>query len=119
MGYGVIVAARFFEQINRDTAKFAAPLLPALADEKRLLAVMTILSMSNVRFSEMKEKLQCAENELQTALGELVLQGIVVAKKSKHKFFGTAYEINNMYHTCLCVLIATIKMEDVSLKGIS
>lgn len=24
-----------------------------------------------------------------------------------------------MYHTCLCVLIATIKMEDVSLKGIS
>ncbi|MBQ7922681.1 MAG: helix-turn-helix transcriptional regulator [Clostridia bacterium] len=118
-GYGAVLTRGFFENINKDTVEFAMKLLPALADKTCFLICLAIVSMSDISFSELKEKLASEEEQLRPALDKLITAGIVVEKISKHKSRGYTYEITDMYHTCLCILIATIEMQRYSLKGIS
>ncbi len=118
-GYGAIVTRAFFENINGDTADFASNILPVLSEKNNLLVCMAIISMSDISFGEMQEKLKFAENTLRASLDKLITSKIVIEKKSKHKSLGFTYEINSMYHTCLCILIATLEMQLYSLKGIS
>lgn len=118
-GYGAIMTRNFFENIDRDTADFAEKLLPAIASKNNLLVCFAIISISDISFREMQEKLGFDEETLRGALDELIAADIVVEKKSKHKALGLTYEINSMYHTCLCILIATLEMQRFSLKGIS
>jgi len=84
-----------------------------------MLVCLAIISMSDISFGELQEKLSLDENELRAALDTLIEIGIVLEKKSKHKSLGYTYEICNMYHTCLCILFATLEMQRYSLKGIS
>ena len=118
-GYGSIVTRDFFENINRDTAEFASTVLPALSEKNNLLVCMAIISMSDISFGELQEKLNFDENILRNSLDRLIGSGLVIEKKSKHKALGLTYEIRSMYHTCLCILIATIEMQRYSMKGIS
>jgi hypothetical protein len=75
--------------------------------------------MSDISFTEMQEKLGFDESILRARLDALIKTGIVIEKKSKHKSLGFTYDIHDMYHTCLCVLIATLEMQRYSLGGIS
>ena len=75
--------------------------------------------MSDISFSELMEKLGFDENALRASLDSLIETGIVVEKKSKHKSLGYTYDIHEMYHTCLCVLTATLEMQRYSLRGVS
>ncbi|MBQ9087065.1 MAG: helix-turn-helix transcriptional regulator [Clostridia bacterium] len=118
-GYGAILTRSFFEHINRDTAEFATTLLPALSDRVCFLVCMAILSMSDISYGELQEKLGISEEELRLTLDRLIAQKIVIEKVSKHKSLGRTYDINDMYHTCLCILIATVEMQRYSLTGIS
>lgn len=118
-GYGAIVTRAFFENVNRDTADFASKLLPALSDKNGFLVCLAIISMSDISFSELMEKLGFDENTLRASLDSLIETGIVVEKKSKHKSLGFTYDIHEMYHTCLCILIATLEMQRYSFRGVS
>ena len=118
-GYGAIITRDFFENVDKDTLDFAEKALPALSKRINLLVCLAIISMSDISFGEMKEKLSFEENTLRSALDELIDVNIVIEKESKHKSLGFTYEINNMYHTCLCILFATLEMQRYSLKGIS
>jgi len=118
-GYGAILTRAFFENINPDTAEFAAGILPALSEKNNMLVCMAILSMSDISFGELQEKLGMDETVLRNSLDKLIACSLVAEKKSKHKSLGLTYEICDMYHTCLCILIATIEMQRESLKGIS
>ena len=118
-GYGATVTRAFFENVSRDTADFASKLLPALLDKNSFLVCLAIISMSDISFSEFMEKLGFDENTLRASLDSLIEAGIVVEKKSKHKALGYTYDIHEMYHTCLCVLIATLEMQRYSLRGVS
>lgn len=109
-GYGAILTRAFFENINTDTAEFAAILLPALANKDNLLVCMAIISMSDISFGELQEKLSISEDKLRASLDNLIAAKIVHEKISKHKSLGFTYEISSMYHSCLCILIATIEM---------
>ena len=118
-GYGAMVTRAFFENINGDTVEFAGKILPVLADKNNLLVCLAIISMSDISFTEILEKLGFDENTLRSSLDKLTASGIVIEKKSKHKSLGFTYDINDMYHTCLCLLIATVEMQRYSLGGIS
>lgn len=118
-GYGAIVTRGFFENINQNTVDFAEKILPALSKKNNLLVCLAILSMSDISFSEMQEKLGFEESVLRNALDQLIAVGIVIEKKSKHKSLGLTYEIREDYHTCLCILIATIEMQRYSMQGLS
>lgn len=118
-GYGAILTRAFFETVNKDTADFAETILPALSSKNNLLVCMAIISMSDISFGEMQEKLGFAEDTLRASLDRLIDAKLVIEKESKHKSLGFTYEISSMYHTCLCILIATIEMQRYSLKGIS
>ena len=118
-GFGAILTRDFFENINQQTVEFTKKLLPAFTEKNNILVCLAIISMSDISFSELQEKLTLDENALRTALDTLITVGIVVEKKSKHKSLGFTYEIHNMYHTCLCILFATLEMQRYSLEGIS
>ncbi len=109
-GYGAILTRAFFENITSDTADFGANLLPALADKNNFLVCMAIISMSDISFGEIQEKLNLSEDELRKTLDILIVAKVVIEKESKHKSLGFTYEISGMYHSCLCILIATIEM---------
>ena len=118
-GYGAVLTRAFFEQIDRGTAEFAAGMLSVLAERNCLLVCMAIISMSGISFGELQEKLQLDEPTLRMALDRLITAQLVVETKSKHLSLGLTYEISGMYHTCLCILLATIEMQRYSLNGIS
>lgn len=118
-GYGAILTRSFFEHINRETVRFAARILPALSKESTLLVCMAILSMSDISIGELEEKTHLEKAVLRDALDELIASELIVEKKSKHKSLGLTYEINSMYHTCLCILLATVEMQRFSLGGVS
>ena len=118
-GFGAILTRDFFENINQQTVEFTKKLLPAFTEKNNILVCLAIISMSDISFSELQEKLTLDKNALRTALDTLITVGIVVEKKSKHKSLGFTYEIHNMYHTCLCILFATLEMQRYSLEGIS
>ena len=118
-GYGAILTRSFFEHISKKTADFAADLLPALSEKETFLVCMAIISMSDISFGELKEKLGFDDEPLRRALDKLIGANLVIEKKSKHKSLGCTYDINSMYHTCLCILIATVEMQRYTLGGIS
>lgn len=118
-GFGAIVTRDFFENIDQHTVEFIQKIMPALTEKNNILVCLAIISMSDISFGELKEKLNLDEKALRDALDALIAAQIVVEKKSKHKSLGFTYEINSMYHTCLCVLFATLEMQRYSLKGIS
>lgn len=118
-GYGAIITREFFENINQETVEFAQKILPALSDKNNLLVCLAIISMSDISLEELRQKLGFEENILRTSLDKLIKVGIVIEKKSKHTALGFTYDIHSMYHTCLCILLATIEMQRFSLKGIS
>ena len=109
-GYGAILTHAFFESITQNTADLGADFLAALAAKDNLLVCMTIISMSDISFAEMQEKLKLSEENLRIALDVLIGAKIVIEKESKHKSLGFTYEISSMYHSCLCILIATIEI---------
>jgi transcriptional regulator with XRE-family HTH domain len=118
-GYGAIITRKFFESIDRDTVEFAQKILPALSEKNNILVCLAIISMSDISFGEIKEKVSLEEKALRASLDELIEAEIVIEKLSKHKALGFTYEINERYHTCLCILFATLEMQCYTLKGIS
>ena len=118
-GYGAIITRAFFENINRDTADLAADMFSVLSVKDCLLVSMAIVSMSDISYNELKDKLGFDDESLRKALDRLIESNLVAENKSKHKCLGFTYEIKDMYHTCLCILLATIEMQRFSLKGIS
>lgn len=118
-GYGALVTRKFFENVNQETVEFVQTILPTLSKKNNILVCLAIISMSDISFGEIKEKLNFDENTLREALDELIAVNVVIEKKSKHKSLGFTYEVNEMYHTCLCIIFATLEMQRYSLKGIS
>ena len=118
-GYGAILIRRFFENINIETAEFASEILSALSEKNNILVCFAIISMSDISYTELKEKLGFDDECLRKALDRLIEAKLVVEKESKHKSLGLTYEISSMYHTCLCILFATAEMQRLSLEGIS
>ena len=118
-GFGAIVTRGFFENIDQGTVDFAEKVLPALSERNNILVCLAIISMSDISFGEMQERLSLDEIALREALDKLISVGIVIEKKSKHKSLGFTYEIDSMYHTCLCILFATVEMQRYSLQGVS
>lgn len=118
-GYGAILTRSYFESIRKETAEFAETILPALSEKDNFIVCMAIITMSDISYDELKEKSGLHDDTLRQALDKLIKSNIVVEKKSKHKALGYTYEINSIYHTCLCIIIATIEMQRYSFDKIS
>ena len=118
-GYGSIITRNFFKSINKETLDFAESILPVLAVKDCLFVSMAIISMSDISYGELKEKVNFEDERLRNALDQLIEAKIVIEKESKHKSLGYTYDIAEMYHTCLCIIIATLEMQRYTLEGIN
>ncbi len=118
-GYGAIVTRDFFENITKETLDFSKPVLEALAEPNAILLISVIVSMSGISKTELEEKAGLGKEGLQKVLDVLVSSGIVSEEESKHAVLGKVHEISSMYHTCICILLATLEMQRDTLNGIS
>lgn len=118
-GYGAVITRNFFENITEATLHFTHPILKALAQPNTLPIIALIISMNDISIFEIEEKLGLNKEEIQKALNTLIAADLVTEKVSKHKALGKTYTIASMYHTCLCILLATMEMQRDTLKGIS
>lgn len=118
-GYGTIITRDFFKTITKDTVEFAEKIMPVISEKNTILVCLAIISMSDISFGEMREKLNFDDATLRAALDKLIAAKLVIEKKSKHKSLGLTYEINEMYHTCLSIIFATLEMQRYSLKSFS
>jgi len=118
-GYGSIITRNFFKSINKETLNFAESILPVLAVKDCLLICMAIISMSDISYVELKEMIDFDDEKLRKALDQLIEAKLVVEKASKHKSLEYTYDISEMYHTCVCIIIATIEMQRYTLEGIN
>ena len=84
-GFGAIVTRKYFETIDESTVAFCTPILSALGDEACCKVLMAVLSMSDISYYELIEKLAMDEPTLQKALDLLLERKILEAEKSKHK----------------------------------
>ena len=76
--------------------------------------------MSDISIYEMKEKLPDMDEAALTAAVEgLKSSGLLKEAESKHKVLGKTYTIYDMFHTCLCILLATMEMQRLSLQGVA
>ncbi len=118
-GYGAIVTRDFFTNVAPETLDFSRPIFEILAKPNVLSVVCAIISMSDISISEIKEKLAISEQEMLTALDEGISSGLITEKTSKHKALGKTYEIAGIYHTCICILLATMAMQKLNFGGLS
>ncbi len=118
-GYGAVITRDFFANITPETVDFSRDIFGILAKPNVLAVVSAIISMSDISISEMKEKLGMDEPKILAALEEGISSGLITEKVSKHKALGKTYEISEMYHTCLCILLATMAMQKLTLGGLS
>lgn len=118
-GYGAIITRSFFENINMETANFASTLLPVLSIKECFLICMAIMSMNDISYGELKNKLGYDDETLRKSLNSLIDANLVIETESRHPSLGLTYEISSMYYTCLCIIFATIEIQRFSLKGIS
>lgn len=118
-GYGAIITRGFFESINEATADFAETILPVLSVKDCLMVCMAVISMSDISYAELKDKTNFDDERLRKALDQLIDAKLVVEKQSKHKSLGYTYDITDVYHTCICIIIATIEMQRYTLEGIN
>ena len=118
-GYGAIVTRRFFENITKETLDFSKPVLEALAEPNAILVISVIVSMSGISRAELEERAGLSKKEMQQVLDVLISSRIVSEEESKHKALGKIYKIIDMYHTCICILLATLEMQRDTLNGIS
>ncbi len=110
-GYAALITRKFFEKVDKDTAEFGARLLGAMSDVNRFKVLMAVISMSDISYSEMKELIGLDDDALRLAINTLKDAEILLEKESKHKALGSTFEIGEMYHTCLCIIIATVQMQ--------
>lgn len=122
-GYAAIVLRKYFESMDKEFAKYAKDLLNILSSKNCIFILMSVVSMSDISFDEMKEKLSplgLNEEEISEAIQKLTEANILIEKPSKHKSLLRTYDINDMYHSFICILLASLKMQMESLRrGIS
>ncbi len=68
---------------------------------------MAMVSKSGIGYDELKEVLGFGDEVLSAALDRLTASGLVFEKCSEN---GKTYYIKDMYHTCLCVIMATLEV---------
>ncbi len=119
-GYGAIVTRDFFSWINRESLVLGEEMFNTLAVPGAVRVLAAVVSMSDISYFELKEKLpELEEAVLMNALDALKNARILVEKESKHKALGRTYDVQQMFHTCLCILLATLEMQRYSFRGVA
>lgn len=118
-GFGAILTRDFFRQLTPDMVDLSQRLFGVLGQPNTFAVVLAILSMSDISFDELSEKLSLDKDALQTALDTLRNGEVIVEKLSKHKVLGKTYDIREEYHTVLSLLVGLMQVEQDSLCGLS
>lgn len=118
-GFGALLTRDFFAQLTPEMLPMATRFFTLLGRPNAFAVLLAILSMSDISFDELVEKLSLSPEELQPALDTLREGGLIVEKLSKHKVLGKTYDIEEKYHTVIALLVGLMQMQQDSLGSLS
>lgn len=116
-GFSAIVSDDFLNSVNGRTMRRAKKLFEALGNEDCLRVTMEILNFHGISSYELKKKTGFDEDRLKKAIEIGMNAGFLVEKKSSHEILGSEYFIQRHHLNCFCLILASIKMIELSLQG--
>ncbi len=118
-GFGAMVMREFFDTVDDKAIEFSSKFVKILSEDNCILTVAAVISMSGISFGELTEKTGLDSDAQRLAVEALVAAGVLEEKESKHRMLGMTYTVKAIYHTCLCLLLATLSMQWMSFRRIS
>jgi len=118
-GFSAILTKNFINSINGKTMKRAGKIFGALADEDCLRVTMEILNFQGISRLELMNKTQFDEQRLINAIEKGKKEGFIKERQSKHPILVSEYFIQRHHFNCFLLLLSTIKMIEMSLRGAS
>ncbi|MBQ7981850.1 MAG: helix-turn-helix transcriptional regulator [Oscillospiraceae bacterium] len=117
-GFGAVVTRDFFSGITKSDVERFGNFFGHLTSNN-IIVLSAIVSMSDISYDELMEKTGFDEKTLRETLDDLIKFSLVNEKESKHKTLRFAYEIPLRFHTTICLLLAVMKIQLLTDKGIS
>lgn len=116
-GFSAIVSDDFMNSIDGKTMERAHLMLKALANEDCLRVTVEIINFQGISWLELKEKTGMNEDRLRKAVEEGKNAGFIEEKKSIHAILKSELFIQRHHFNCLCLILSTFKMIEISLHG--
>lgn len=116
-GFSAVVTTGFINSVNGITMKRAKRIFEALANEDCLRVTTEILNFQGISLLELKEKTQFDEERLTNAIEKGKNAGFILKQKTTHPILGAEFLIQRHQYNCLCLILSTIKMIEISLQG--
>lgn len=117
---GVIASKSIFSEIDLETIEHACDVFKILSKRSNASVLLSIISMDDIPFNEIKETIPLDEEEINNALNDLKENKIIVEKVSKHKVLGSTYKIDDVNsYNFICLLFALVRLKKVGEEGIS
>ena len=116
-GFSAVVTTGFINSVNGITMKRAKRIFEALANEDCLRVTTEIINFQGISLLELKEKTQFDEERLTNAIEKGKNAGFILKQKTTHPILGAEFLIQRHHYNCLCLILSTIKMIEISLQG--
>lgn len=116
-GFSAIVTTGFINSINGINMKGARRIFEALADEDCLRVTTEILNFQGISLFELREKTQFDEERLAMAIEKGKKAGFIKSQTTVHPILEAELVIQRHHYNCLILILATIKMIEISLRG--
>ncbi len=116
-GFSAIVTDKFLNSVDGKTMKRAKRIFETLADEDCLRVTMEILNFHGISWLELKEKTKFDEERLANAIEMGKKAGFIEEVPTAHEFLIATYIIQRHHYNCLCLILATVRMIGISLRG--
>lgn len=114
-GFSAIVSDDFLNSVNSRTMKMAKRIFEALGNEDCLRVTMEILNSNGISFYELREITNFDEDRLKKALEVGKNARFIEENKKCHKILGSGYSVQRHHFNCLCLILSTVKMLELSL----
>lgn len=116
-GFSAVVTTGFINSINGINMKGARRIFEALADEDCLRVTTEILNFQGISLFELREKTQFDEERLAMAIEKGKKAGFIKSLTTVHPILEAELVIQRHHYNCLILILATIKMIEISLRG--
>ncbi len=118
-GFSAIVTKDFINSINGKTMKRAKKIFEALANVDCLRVTTEIINFPGISIDQLKDKTGFDEERLINAIKVGIKAQFIEVRKSFDTAVRTRYCIQRHHYNCLCLILSSVKMIEISLDGCS
>lgn len=118
-GFSAMVSKDYLDSVDGSIMNRARKVFEVLSNEDCLRVIMEILNFNGISHYDMKEKTQFDEERLKNAIDECKKARLIHEISTRYAVLGGIYSIQRHHYNGLCLILATIKMIEISRRGAS